>query len=154
MIEGSPEEVLAVAKGLEGGSHPSTPALETVAAEPISDAASTAKGDGGKKVFVSTNVARKVITRLPLSREQKIVLMTLAQNHPKGVNARALQKATGYSPQQFAGLMGAFGRRLVNTKGYVADTWFFDDAWNDATNAWDYMLPQTVIEAMKAEKLI
>lgn len=144
ILDGSPDEVIAVAKGLDMGSsaHPSTPA------------APPADIDPDDKVFVTTEVAQKVFSRRPLSKEQTAVLTTLAEAHPNWVPAGKLHVATGYSPAQFAGLMGAFGRRFSHTEGYVMDTWLFDAEWNYDTNSYDYRLPDTVLEAMKAEKMI
>ena len=146
LIEGTPEEVLSVAKGLEvGGTSPvpeATPAAPTVDVDP------------GERVFVSTEVARKVLNRRPLSHEQKTVLTMLAKRHPGWVPATELQAATGYTTAQFAGLMGAFGRRFTHTDGFVQGSWLFDAEWNYDKGAYDYRLPDTVLEAMKAEKLI
>lgn len=146
MIEGTPEEVLSVAKGLDVGG-PSSPPVITAAAPSIDL-------DPDERVFVSTEVARKVLGRRPLSHEQKVVLTTLAKRHPAWVPAAELQAAISYTPAQFAGLMGAFGRRFTHTDGFVAGTWLFDAEWNYDKGAYDYRLPDTVLEAMKAEKLI
>src|SRR5437868_5826715 len=118
IIEGSPEDVIAVAKGLDSSAEV-TPA--TALAAPTSSAP-TEGADPEALVFVATDVARKVLSRRSLSREQKIVLSTLAKGHPGWVSAAELQAATGYSPAQFAGLMGAFGRRFTHTEGYVQGT--------------------------------
>lgn len=146
LIEGTPEEVLSVAKGLEvgGASSPS----EATPAAPTADVAP------GERVFVSTDVARKVLNRRPLSHEQKTVLTILAKRHPGWVPAAELQAAIGYTTAQFAGLMGAFGRRFTHTEGFVQGSWLFDAEWNYDKGAYDYRLPDTVLEAMKAEKLI
>src|SRR4051794_3412537 len=68
--------------------------------------------------FVSTEVALRCLTRRPLSKEQRAVIAAIYNAHPTGILASALQKEIGYSTSKFAGLMGAFGRRLVNTQGY------------------------------------
>ena len=144
VIEGTPEEVLSVAKGLEVGA--SSP-LDGAPAVPTADAP-------GERAFVSTEVARKVLNRRPLSREQKTVLTILAKRHPTWVPAAELQAATGYTTAQFAGLMGAFGRRFTHTDGYIQGSWLFDAQWDYDKGAYDYRLPDTVLEAMKAEKLL
>ncbi len=144
VLEGPPDEVIAVAKGLNiGGAAPlAAPDLPLV--KPASD----------EKAFVSTNVARKVLNRRPLSKEQKIVLTTLAKAHPDFVPATDLHAATGYAPAQLAGLMGAFGRRFTHTDGFVANTLLFDYEWNEEAGIYNYRLPDSVLEAMKSEKLI
>lgn len=145
VIDGTPEEVVAVAKGLEMG---------TVVPAGVAPAAPPSDMDAEDKVFVTIEVARKVLSRRPLSREQMAVLKTLAKRHPDWVPAADLHKVTGYTPAQFAGLMGAFGRRVTHTEGYVPGTWMFDAEWNYDIGAYDYRLPDSVLEAMKAEKLI
>lgn len=144
VLEGSPEDVIAVARGLQmTGAAPTVPAV-----------APPADIDPDDKAFVSVEVARKVLNRRPLSAEQKLVLTTLGKAHPKWVPASQLQAATSYTPAQFAGLMGAFGRRFTHTEGYVPNTWLFDAEWDYAVGAYNYRLPETVLEAMRAEKLI
>lgn len=143
IIEGSPEDVIAVSKGLEGSS--------SVA---VSPAAPPVEVDPDDKVFASTEVARKVFSRRPLSAEQKAVITTLGKAHPGWVPASALHSATGYAPAQFAGLMGALGRRFSHTDGFVPGSWLFDAEWNYEKGGYDYRLPDTVFEAAKAENLV
>lgn len=133
-----------MAKGLDVGNASSAP----TAAVPPADI------DPDDKVFVSAEVARKVLSRRPLSKEQMAVITTLAKRHPDWVPAAELQAATGYTPAQFAGLMGAFGRRFTHTEGFIPNTWLFDAEWNYDNGAYDYRLPDTVLDAAKAEKLV
>ncbi len=143
IIEGSAEEVVAIANGLDS----SVAATTTAVAPP-------AELDPEDKIFVSVEVARKVFSRRPLSAEQKAVVTTLAKAYPAWTPASDLHAATGYSPAQFAGLMGAFGRRFTHTDGYVLNSWLFDAEWNYEKGAYEYKLPETVYEAAKAEGLI
>ena len=145
MIDGSPEEVVTVAKGLEKSDVAGT--VQTPAAPP-------AEIDPDDKVFASTEVARRVFNRRPLSPEQKAVLKTLSDAYPEWVPAAKLHAATGYTPAQFAGLMGAFGRRFTHTEGFVSNSWLFDAEWNYERGAYDYKLPETVLEAVKVEHVI
>ncbi len=151
MIEGSPEDVLAVAKGLESGSSVAAATNVAEAAESSPEIDDEAEEESKERLFVTVEVARHVINRRPLSREQKLVLKTLADAHPGWVQASQLQEATAYSRASFAGLMGAFGRRLTHTEGYVAGSWFFDQEWNYETAAYQYRLPETVLAAAKEE---
>ena len=59
-----------------------------------------------------------------------------------------LHRVSGYKPQQFAGLMGAFGRRMSHTEGYDGAAHFFDYQWNEDQEAWEYSLPETVYQAL------
>lgn len=101
--------------------------------------------------FVDVQVARKMISRRPLSDQQKIVLKTL-YGTPHLVPTAKLQDVTGYSARQMAGLMGAFGRRLTHTEGYEEGTSFFDWWWDE--NGWHYSLPDSVRHAMELEDVV
>ena len=104
---------------------------------------------------VTTEFARRMLTRRPLSDNQKIVLKTLKETHPELVSRDELIAATIYNtPYQLAGLMGALGRRVAGTEGYAGDVWVFDTEWNDETGAWDYRLPETTLEALRLESLV
>lgn len=129
VYEGTPEELVALRR-LLGASVP----VERLS-EPSSD---------GERLFVSTEVARHVLTRLPLSKEQRAVVQFLYDRHPKWVWATDLQNEIGYNPSRFAGLMGAFGRRLTHTPGYISSTWFFDTEWNAERGCNRYRLPTSV----------
>ena len=50
--------------------------------------------------------------------------------------------------------MGAFGRRLTHTPGYVEGSWFFDNNWDYHAGCYAYGLPETVREALRREKLV
>lgn len=108
---------------------------------------------------VTTEFARRMLTRCPLSDNQKIVLKTLKEAHLELVSRDELIAATGYNtPYQLAGLMGSFGRRVADTEGYAgADTpisCVFYTEWNDETGAWDYRLLETTLEALRLESLV
>lgn len=155
VIEGSPDEVTEVinnTQALGGG----TPVASGQAQpKPEGEAVNEAKpSNGDETTYVSEDIARRILTRRPLSKEQKIVLKTLAAAYPKYVSAPALHKATGYTSAQFAGLMGAFGRRVTHTEGFVEYTWFFDTEWDYEAGSYNYRLPETVFNAIKAEKII
>ena len=103
--------------------------------------------------FVSVAFARRVLTRRRLSGPLTAMLKALNESYPEWVTTAAIYDATGYTPAQFAGLMGAFGRRTSHTEGYDDQAHFFDYRWNDETGAWDYRLPDTVREALRLENL-
>ena len=145
IIEGASEEVLAVAKGLG--------AEEAVAPTDLSsELIAGAKSE--ERLFVTTEFARKVINRRPLSVEQTAIFVALAKASPEWVPAADLQAATEYSPAQFAGAMGALGRRLSHTEGYVDDSWLFDTEWDYDVGAYRYRLPDSVLEALKIERIV
>ena len=82
------------------------------------------------------------------------VLTTLHAADENWVSSARLYGVSGYSTAQFAGLMGAFGRRLVHTPGYDDEAHFFDYRWNEETKAWDYRLPASVRGALEAAGLV
>jgi hypothetical protein len=98
--------------------------------------------------FVSEEIAFRVIKRRPLSREQSKTLAILRQSGDDWVSAKALCRDLGYSSSQLAGMLGAFGKRLTATDGYVDGTWFFDQEWDYENNCYQYRLPDGVRKAV------
>jgi hypothetical protein len=149
LFEGTAQEVIEAMTAMQAvsgsglGSEPTPPPA----------VAPTVGEEGEEKQFVSTEVARRVLSRRPLSREQLGVLKMLHTAFPGWVPAGKLQAAISYTPAQFAGLMGAFGRRFSHTDGYVQNTWLFDAEWDYDVGAYNYRLPETMKAAMDAEKL-
>lgn len=151
VFEGSPEDVGQALKQL--GPLTDVTTLAEARPEPALQAVGATVDDGERK-FVSVELARRVLSRRPLSREQRIVLVEIYNAHPNDVLASVLQQKVSYSKARFAGLMGAFGRRLANTRGHVAPTWFFDNDWDDEKGCNRYRFPDTVREAMRLEGLV
>jgi predicted transcriptional regulator with HTH domain len=148
MIDGDAEEVTHVLNNASIAQ--SAERVIAPAAAGKSPAAVSANGDD-EKIFVTTEVARRVFKRRPLSKEQKRVLLLLVKAYPDWMSATELQTAIDYSPAQFAGLMGAYGRRLSHTDGYVNGSWLFDAEWNYENKCYDYRLPETVRKAIDLE---
>ncbi len=103
--------------------------------------------------FVSSDVAFRVLTRIKLSKETKAVLKRIYQGGAAWTTAADLQKEIGYSPSQFAGLMGAFGRRLVNTPGYVLHSAFFEQEWDGERSCYLYRLPPPARAAVEKARI-
>ena len=82
------------------------------------------------------------------------MLKVLCEAHPDSLPYATLRDVAGYEPSQFAGLMGAFRRRLVNTEGYESEAELFDCTWDDDEETWNYRLPDTVCEALALKKLV
>jgi hypothetical protein len=136
-VEGDVDDIAALILKLQraGAAAPSTPATS----------------DASK--FVSSDVAYKAIRRRSLSLEQEAVLRTLKRNHPGWTTAKQLQEALSYSPSQLAGLLGAFGKRVYATPGYLEGQWFFDQEWDYEEGANKYRLPEPVLAAVTRAKL-
>jgi hypothetical protein len=102
--------------------------------------------------FVDEEKALEIITRRRLSKEQVLVLTALYRAGDKWVSAADLQKALKYNTSQFAGLMGAFGRRVSFTKE-VGNRKFFDQEWDSDRGCNLYRLPESVRMAVKSAAL-
>lgn len=106
------------------------------------------EGAEGPEKFVTVNFARHVLGRRPVSEQLKALLDTLNDAGTEFVPVSELYDATGYSFRQFAGMLGALGRRMANTPGYDEEAEFFDWRWNKGEKEWEYRLPDTVREAL------
>ena len=148
-LEGSPGELLEVLRALPGAATLETSVVE-LSNEVVTSPAVSETADGQPR-YVTTAFARRTLKRLPLSPAMKKVLTALHRVDPPWLSLRALHRVSDYAPSQFAGLMGAFGRRMANTEGYDADAHFFTYRWNDEEDTWDYGLPNSVREALEPE---
>ncbi|MGO7360987.1 hypothetical protein [Rhizobium leguminosarum] len=146
LIEGTPEEILSVMPHLR--------MTGTVVTTAEVKSAPEDRNNSGEKTYIDTRVARKVLTRRGLKDQQIAVLKLLYKAHPKRVLATDVQKAIKYTPAQLAGLMGAFGRRLSHTEGYISGDWFFVQEWNQAAHCYEYGLPESIRQALEVEKLV
>ncbi len=104
--------------------------------------------------FVSASVAARVLTRRPLSEEQQAMLRMLYNAGERWTSAMRLQDQIGYAPNQFAGLMGAFGRRITQTEGYLGHTSFFDQEWDHENGCNRYRLPPSVRAAIESSGVV
>lgn len=146
VFEGTPEEISAVARSIL----PATTGDVGVSLE-VQDGARAQSSDQPTR-FVTVEFARRVLGRRPvLSKPLKRVLKALNEAYPEWILLSGLHSAARYTPAQFAGLMGAFGRRMSHTDGYDKDAHFFDFRWNDDEEAWEYRLPETVREVLNPD---
>ncbi len=104
--------------------------------------------------YASESFAYRVLNRLKLSPAQIKMLKFLYKNGDNWTLAPDLQREIGYSASQFAGLMGAFGRRIAYTPGYVVDSSFFESDWDYAKACYRYRLPATVRSAIELARLV
>jgi hypothetical protein len=152
--EGTLEEILAALPYLRNV-HPAdtTAGLEHVSIQ-SAEATDEDETDEDEEIsYVSTRVARRVLNRIKLHDVQKDLLVALCHAHPGTMLASELQGQIGYSPAQFAGLMGSWGRRVSHTEGYD-DEYFFIQNWDHDAGCMRYGLPDSVREAMELEGLI
>lgn len=146
-LEGTAEEIGNALKALQP-----TGALYTTALElhsHVTRAEAEPEFSDAEEAFVSTEFAKRALKRLPISKPMKEVLKNLYKKGKRSLSTKELHDVAGYTPPQFAGLMGAFGRRLANTKGYDSNRQFFDWRWNEDKNTWDCRLPESVRKALE-----
>jgi hypothetical protein len=151
IIEGTAQELAAFEAALKFSIPENRPVVSSTGSKPREG------GEGGSVPdfrFVQSDVALRALTRIRLSKEQALVLVELYNAGDKWVQASVLQSAIGYKPSQFAGLMGAFGRRVAYTPGYVAYSAFFEQEWDANSACYRYRLPESVREALRLAKLV
>ncbi len=151
-VEGTATEISDVLRALPGAATVHATAVELTNAG--GQAATSSETPEPESRFVTTRFARRVLKRLPLSTPIKNVLQELYKAHPEWLSQATLQDAAGYETSQYAGMMGAFSRRMVNTEGYDSETEFFEWQWDDEEKTWYCRLPDTVREALTLEELI
>lgn len=137
-VEGTPEEVAALIRA-HGSAAPSD--------EPAGKDEPDARFDDER--FASEKIAYRALRRRPLSAAQRILFRTLLDAYPGWVSASQLQAATSYSPNQLGGLLGAIGRRLSQTEGYVRDSAIIEWMWDADENEYSYRLPPSVRTAVE-----
>lgn len=149
---GTPAEISDVLKALPGTAMVHTAAVELT--DEVVDSSTTSESAEEETRFVTTRFARRALKRLKLSKPMKKVLTALYEAETERLPLATLQDVAGYTPAQFAGLMGAFGRRMAHTEGYDSEAWFFDCDWDEDDETWTYRLPETVREALVREQLV
>jgi hypothetical protein len=110
--------------------------------------------EGADWEFVSMDVAFRALTRIKLGKQIRAVLRRVYQGGERWTSAAALQEEVGYTPAQFAGLMGAFGRRVANTPGYVVNSSFWEWDWNAEQSCYFYRLPPSVRAAVEKARVV
>lgn len=141
VIEGSPDELAQYE------------ALARIHNAGISESA-TEKSTEVDWEFVSSDVGFRALTRIKLGKETKAVLTCLYAAGEKWTSAKELQRLIDYTPPQFAGLMGAFGRRVANTMGYVRDSSFFQYEWDGNQSCYLYRLPPSSRAAVEKARVL
>ncbi len=104
--------------------------------------------------FASADVAFLCLTRRKLSKQLRSAIQMIYAGGADWVSATDIQKHVGYSTAQFAGMMGAFGRRFINTRGYVLNSSFFEQEWDEDLSCYIYRLPSTVQTAVEKARIV
>ncbi|WP_426258150.1 hypothetical protein [Sphingomonas sp. DC1600-2] len=144
-VEGTAEEVAKLLALMSGG-----------VGSPRSEVAPVRKAVAlvdGASPFVSEDLAFAVLTRRELGETHVKMLRKLDEADDKWTTAPELQRALDLSTREFAGVLGAFGRRLSNTPGAGSRS-FFDQYW-DPENGYNlYRLPPSVRAALRKAKVV
>ena len=151
IFEGTPEEVKEAMKQFGATSVEGVPAsAKSTIAETVNDEQD--EDESGDVEHMDEGVARRALSRLPLQEKPKAVLKAMFEaDEENGILASELQKLIGYTKAQFAGLMGAFGRRLSSTRGFIDGTTFFICEWDDDEGCYRYRLTPESRAAVKRE---
>ncbi len=143
VFDGDPKEIAEALKNLGGSAFAISGDASAIEEVPESD-----EEDWN---FVSTPLARKVLTRRRLKDLPKKMLTEIYKCGDIGITGTELAKRLNYSQAQFRGMMGAFGRRLINTPGYNGKDHFFGYEWMEEKGTYRYWLPETTREAVRIE---
>lgn len=112
--EGTPEELMQIRGLFENAPEQVSVKLNTPEhLEPQSVSIPAANG-----ALVTTDLVLRVLTRRELHANVKKVLKALLRAGPKGMSSEEVAKAVSIDRGQLAGVFGAFGRRIANTKGW------------------------------------
>ena len=141
-VEGTPEEIADLIRLLADTGRPR-------AKGPQADKAGSADGrdETEQSPFVSEDTAVAILTRRPLAPTYITLLHRLKEAGDRWTSAPVLQSAVGMTTREFAGLLGAFGRRVSHTDGTRA-RFFFDQYWDHERGYNLYRLPPSVRAAI------
>jgi hypothetical protein len=143
VLDGSPAEI---AEALQILGWKSGEAQLAIAAKPSTTVTRETETVPMPRVF-----AQRVLTRIPLALTQKKLLEEVLKSGSNGIFGKDLLAKLSYSQAQFRGMMGAFGRRVVNTSGFSEEfNAFFSWEWNDAESTYRYWFEGDVEDAVRA----
>ena len=103
--------------------------------------------------FVSEQVAYDVLTRRELGETHVKLFQQLYDAGDEWTSAADLQRILRLTTREFAGVLGAFGRRLSNTDGTGSRS-FLDQYWDQENGYNLYRLPPSVRAALERAKVV
>lgn len=142
-VEGDPEEVMRVSQLF--GAHTGNPGAYAPATERPEELQGETPQDGRA---ITPELVLRVLTRRELYTNVKKALKALLRAGPKGMTSEELAKAVGIDRGQLAGVFGAFGRRIANTKGWPAGADIIEHHRDEAGRR-RYHLPPVVRAALE-----
>ena len=150
IYEGTSEEIAKIARAMQSSPAENTLPLVSSTMPTPSEEPKSIKGVGSnsRNAFISSDIALRAFTRRRLSNTQKKLLRKLMSSSPNWASRDELLEETGYTANQFAGLVGALGRRVSHTQGYVDGTSWIDVRRNDSLSTLEYRLPESTHQAL------
>jgi hypothetical protein len=136
-VEGTPAEIAELHRALQDSPKSGISPAEILISE------------SSQKTPITEAFAMRVLQRKPLSEAQQKMLSKLASKHPKWTSFEELQKATGYTPAQLSGALGALSRRVALTPGYVEGMMFLCWDWDESASSYNYFLSDASVAAAK-----
>jgi hypothetical protein len=141
IFEGTTQEFTVVAPSM-GLKPPNSPEkTEEIAADPSEDAEASE--------YMTVNQVKAVLGRRHLDESMKTMLVELYKNGEERVSSDTLKEALDFSPEQFRGMLGAFGRRRANTQGVPKSAQLFDQVWDHELHQKTWTLPPNTRKALE-----
>jgi hypothetical protein len=103
---------------------------------------------------LSVEQIKLVFQRRNLAEPMRRVLRLLYEAGENRIKSDELKEALNYSNPEFRGMLGAFGRRLKNTKGIPDGVRLFDEAWDEDLRQKTWTLPVNVRKALEDLKIV
>jgi len=144
VYEGSPREIVEVAQ-LMG----STPQNSKIFDNSLPVDETPERNDE-----LSVEQIKLVFQRRTLAEPMRKVLRLLYEAGENRIKSDDLKEALNYSNPEFRGMLGAFGRRLKNTKGVPGGVRLFDEAWDEDLRQKTWTLPVNVRKALEDLKIV
>lgn len=109
-------------------------------------------------IELSVEQIKNVLARRPLDAKMRIMFNLLYKAGDTYTSSDDLKEALDFEGPQYRGMMGAFGRRLVNTPGMPADVrlidLFFDAPWDHSLHQKKWRLTENTRRALEELRLL
>lgn len=143
ILDGTPDEIAEALNGMKVGIGKSNLHHDAISLQNNND-------DDADCLEIPKFFAKRVLSRIGLSENQKILLKSIYDTGDDGILTSELTDALKIDQSQFRGVMGSFGRRVTGTDGYSTDyAPFIDWEWDSEAGSCRYRLVGEVREAVK-----
>ena len=145
VYEGTPREIVEVAQLM--GAPVQNPGI-------FADSLPADDGILEENRELSVEQIKLVFQRRALAEPVRKVLRLLYEAGENRIKSDDLKEALNYSNPEFRGMLGAFGRRLKNTRGIPDGVRLFDEAWDEDLRQKTWTLPANVRKALEDLKIV